>query len=420
MIRRTELPADQLTVDPVQSRDRAWVGDESDRQLAESVDADGLLQDVIVRPLDASAIGEQSDTTQDRDSSTEYAIVAGSRRYHAAMEAGYETIPCKVIDADDLDAAWKSLTENTDRRELSEQEIASQLQLIYELVRPREEPSNCPDCGETVDGEAALLRHCEQTACELPSDPEKGQQTTRAGSAESSNVSPQLVSGRFATERQALQYLARRFLGRTDENAIDLVEGHLRTAELPPVLQALFKAPSERSNEERTALDNYGIDARTRLGSGEGKSGTSREIVKLREAVEAEADTDAVNPTDAVLETVGSLKFDEMSEQELRRTLRDFRHEVTAELDEAESAGAQRETFRDTLQRRAEDLAETYEVVEPTRPFRKVDVLGPDTQQHSRWHAQVMERRDVSGHGELVRELYQERLETLANEEGWT
>jgi len=109
-----------------------------------------------------------------------------------------------------------------------------------------------------------------------------------------------------------------------------------------------------------------------------------------------------------VLETVGSFQFDEMSEQEFRRTLREFRHEATAKLDSAESAAEQHETFRKTLQRCAADLAEAYEEVEPVRPFKKVDVLGPDTQQHSRWHAQAMERRDVSGHGELVRELYQE------------
>jgi ParB/RepB/Spo0J family partition protein len=419
MIQRKELPVDQLTVDPVQSRDRAWIGDEPDRQLAESINSEGLLQDIIVRRLDASEIAEGNVTNHGSESYPMYAIVAGSRRYHAAMEAGYETIPCKIIEADDLNAAWKSLTENIDRRELSEQEIASQLQLIYELVRPREEPNACPDCGQSVNTEADLLQHCEQTACELPNDPERGLPVAEVEGEETSDGQVTSAAGRFLTEQQALKYLAHRFLGRTDENAINLVEGHLRTAELPPELQSLFKSPDERSSQERTVLDNYGIDTRTRLGSGEGKSGTSREIVKLHEVVATEADTDVVDPTNAVLETVGSLQFDEMSEQELRRTLREFRHEVTAELNEADSAGAQRDRFRETLQRCADNLAETYEEIEPTRPFKKVDVLGPDSQQHSRWHVQVMERRDVSGHGELVRELYQERLETLADQEGW-
>lgn len=402
MIERAEIPAEQLTVDPVQSREQPWSGDDQDRRLAESVDSDGLLQDIIVRPLDASELSKRSND-EDSQERPVYTIIAGSRRYHAAIEAGHETLPCKVIDVDDIDAAWKSLSENTDRRELSEQEIASQLQLIYELVRPREDPESCPDCGTAVDDETGLSRHCDEQGCELPESPEEGPPS----------------QGRFLTTEQALMYLTNRFLGRTDDGAVKIVEGHLRTAELPPILQSLFKAPGDRSEQEQTALDNYGIDTRTRLGSGDGKSGTSREIVKLHETVETKADSEAVDPTNAVLEATGSLTFEEMSEQKLRRTLREFRHEVEDELEDADSAAAQREIFRDALQRCRESLVETCEEVEPTRPFKKVDVLGPETQQHSRWHVRAMERRDVSGHGELVRELYQERLQMLADQEGW-
>lgn len=421
MIERCELPVEALAVDAVQSREQAWLGDASDQQLAASIATDGLLQDIIVRPLDQVELGEEKGGNWTSDSDPEYAIVAGSRRYYAAMEAGYETVPCKVVHADDLDAAWTSLVENTDRRELSEQEIANQLQLIYELVRPLDDPDTCPDCGTPVAGEDELLNHCEQTDCQLPGGPQQGppaSSTTGTDNDVSADASVGPAS-RFSTEHQALEYLAYRFLGRTDESAISIVEGHLRTAELPPILQSLFKTPDDRSEQERTALRNYGIDAQARLGSGEGKSGTSREVVKLHETVESEVESDAVTPTDAVLETVGSLRFEEMSEQELRRTLREFRHDVTAELEEAESGAEQRAVFQETLHKRADDLAETYEEVQPERPFKKVDVLGPDTQQHSRWHVQAMRQRDISGHGELVRELYQERLETLAEEQGW-
>ncbi len=404
MIERAELPIEDLVLDTVQSRERAWTGDETDRQLAASVAADGLLQDLIVRPLEDIDLG-----IDDMEADAEYAIVAGSRRYHAAMEAGYETVPCKIVHADDLEAAWTSLSENVDRRELSEQEIAQQLSLIYELVRPRDEPSVCPDCGTAVDGEQRLRTHCRDTECELPSTPEVATESAADGKP---------AEGRFATEYQALRYLAQRFLGRDDESALSLVEGHLRTAELPPILQSLFKSPDDRTARERTAMDNYGIDTQTTLGSGEGKSGTSREVIALQETFEDELETERIDPTEAVLETVSSLRFDEMSEQKLRRTLREFRHEVTAELEEANPAD-QQEIFTETLDRCASALKETYEKVEPTRPFRKVDVLGPNTQRHSRWHVQVMQERDISGHGELVRELYQERLEELAEENGW-
>lgn len=420
MIERRELPVEKLTIDVVQSRDEAWVGDEHDQQLAASIAMDGLLQDIIVRPLNSVSIATDGSSSPARplslggnNTDAEYAIVAGSRRYHAAMEAGYETVPCKVVEADDLAAAWASLIENTDRRDLSEHEIAQQLSLIYEFVRPREHPTACPDCGQAVDNEAALLAHCEDSQCDLPGDPVGG--PPDADSADG----PDAVTGRFPTDHQALEYVAQRYYGRHDEGAVSLVEGHLRTAKLPPILQSLFKTPADRTAQERTALENYGIDAKTTLGSGGGKSGTSREIVALHETVESQLDGDAVDPTDAVLETVGTLRFDEMSEQELRRTLRVFRNEVTAKLDGETSTQRQRERFTETLRTHAENLQETYEEVEPVRPFKKVDVLGPETQRHSRWHVQAMQNRDNSGHGELVRALYLERLETLAEEKGW-
>ncbi len=415
MIERCELPVEALTVDAMQSREQAWTGDDLDRHLAQSIETDGLLQDIIVRPLSETELNEttRTDGSGTETQSAEYGIVAGSRRYYAAMEAGYETIPCKVIGADDLSAAWTSLVENTDRRELSEQEIAQQLKLIYEYVRPREELRNCPDCGTEVVGESALWSHCNQTECSVPGDPIQERPASPAGDASGK------VGGRFVTDRQAVEYIAHRYLGRTGNDAVELVREHLRTAELPPMLQSLFKNVEERTAQERAALQNFGIDARATLGSGEGKSGTSREVVALHETVVSEMDTDAVDPTDAVLEAVGSLKFVEMSEQELRRTLREFRHEVSTELDDAESASAQQLVFSETLQRCVADLEDIYEEVEPVRPFSKVDVLGPETQHHSRWHARAMQSRDASGHGDLVRTLYQERLEELADEEGW-
>jgi len=391
MNRRVDLPVEKLTLDPMQSREHTWSGDELDQQLAESIDENGLFHDLIVRPLDDVDMGVTSDTDDSVDGEqdhnpeqpggiAEYAIIAGSRRYQAAMQAGYETVPCKVFEADDLDAAWTSLTENTDRRELSEQEIAQQLKLIYELVRPRVDPGDEDDIDEaSVDD---------------------------------------LDHQRFETEREALEYLARRFRGNDGKNAVKVVSEHLETAALPPILQSLFKDPEDRTAQERMALDNYGIDTQSKLGSGEGKSGTSREVVALHETLSDVIETDAVDPTEAVLETVGSLQFDEMSENELRQTLREFRHEATAELSTSAPV-EQRETFGETLQRHSKDAREVYEEVEPSRPFKRVDVMGPETQRHSRWHVQAMRTRGIETHSELVRRLYQERLEQLADEAGW-
>ena len=393
MIERVELPVEALTLDPMQSRAQAWSGDTLDQQLADSIEDDGLFHDIIVRPLDDVDVdvglhtGVTTDT-EDIDEShkkvetgsvdqVEYAIIAGSRRYHAAMQAGYEAVPCKVFEATDLDAAWTSLTENTDRRELSEQEIAQQLNVIYELVRPRD-----------TEQEVATIQPDE------------------------------LEHDRFDTEREALEYLARRFRGRDDDNAVKVVTEHLETAALPPVLQSLFKEPDARTAQERVALDNFGIDTQSKLGSGEGKSGTSREVVALHDTLESVLETDAVDSTDAVLEAVGSLQFEAMSENELRQTLREFRREATAELSSTAPVD-QPDAFSEALHRHSAEARELYLEVEPTRPFKRVDVMGPETQRHSRWHVQAMRSRGIETHSALVRTLYEERLEQLADEQGW-
>ena len=403
MMERAELPVDALRLDPMQSRERAWSGDEPDQRLAKSIDDDGLFHDVIVRPLEDVDVrasvdtGVTTDTDTDSNSDTvvdgdehreqsaeqaEYTIIAGSRRYYAAMEAGYETIPYKILQADDLDAAWTSLLENTDRRELSEQEIAQQLNLIYQLIRPRDHS------GDDEDRTAPI-------ALDLDIDQDH-----------------------FETDEEALGYIADRYCGRSDQSAISHVQEHLQTAALPPVLQSLFKNPEERTASERTALENYGIDTRAKLGSGEGKSGTSRAVVALHDTLESELKTDSIDPVDAVLETVGSLRFDEMSELELRQSLREFRNDVSTVLD-SETATDQREAFSEVLQRHTEELQELHEEIEPNRPFKRVDLQGPDTQRHSRWHVQAMRSRGANTHTELARALYLERLEMLAEEQGW-
>lgn len=389
MIQRTELPIASLVVDPMQSRDKPWIGDDADQRLTTAIDADGLYNDLIVRPFDAIEAGVTTDPSnsvddsyKETDTAGEYAIIAGSRRYYAAMAAGYETLPCKILQADDLDAAWTSLLENTDRRELSEQEIAEQLNLIYELIRPR------------------------------------GHDERNKSSEQPATAAFDLDHDRFETNREALAYIAERYCGRSDQSAIKHIEEHLQTAALPPMIESLFKKSEERTASERTALQNYGIDAQATLGSGEGKSGTSRAVVALHNTLESELETDSIDPVNAVLKSVGSLRFEEMSELELRESLRDFREDVSTALD-SESSTNQRNAFSKTLQHHAEELQELHKEIEPNRPFKRVDLQGPDTQRHCRWHVQAMRSRTVDTHTELARQLYHERLETLAAEQGW-
>jgi len=398
-IRRERIPIEDLAMDPLQSRRDGWSGSEADRKLAESIKSQGLLQDILVRPL------SQLETDASNADAT-YAIVAGSRRYHAALEAGIEELPCKIIDANDIEAAWTSLVENTDREDLSEQEVANQLGVIYELIKPREEPEACPRCGIDVDGEAGLTSHWGQSSCSPPD-------------ADSRDVNFNNPENRFVTDRQARQYLAWHYLGRTDDTAMSIIGGHLRTAQLPPLLQSLFKEPGQRSEQERTALENYGIDPTTTLGSGVGRSKASQVVASIYDTVDEVFDADAVNPTDAVLEAVGELRTSETSEKDFEKSLRRFRRELSSEVTQIDETTDQQACFREVLHSYSEDLREASDELEATQPFKRVDVRSPETQQHSRWYARAHAGRDVRSHGELIRELYQERLETLADEQGW-
>jgi ParB family chromosome partitioning protein len=71
--------------------------------LAESIKAQGLIQPVVVRPRLAGG----------------YELIAGERRWRAAREAGLETVPAVVREADDRDTLLLGLVENVAREDLS-------------------------------------------------------------------------------------------------------------------------------------------------------------------------------------------------------------------------------------------------------------------------------------------------------------
>lgn len=71
--------------------------------LAESIRAKGVLEPLLVRPLE----GER------------YEIIAGERRYRAAQMVGLETVPAIVLKADQDQAKTIALIENLQREDLN-------------------------------------------------------------------------------------------------------------------------------------------------------------------------------------------------------------------------------------------------------------------------------------------------------------
>jgi ParB family chromosome partitioning protein len=110
------LPIDQIDPNPFQPRsDFDPVELES---LADSIRVQGILQPIMVRP---------SPSAPDR-----YQIVAGERRFRAAMQAGLNEIPTILRDMDDSDAAIVALVENLQRQDLNAIEEAEGFQRLLE------------------------------------------------------------------------------------------------------------------------------------------------------------------------------------------------------------------------------------------------------------------------------------------------
>lgn len=108
-----ELPVDLLTRGQFQPR--VDMHEETLRELAESIRAQGVVQPIVVRPT-ARSNGE-----------TRYEIVAGERRWRAAQLAGLDTVPALVRDIPDEAAVAVALIENIQRENLNPIEEARSL-----------------------------------------------------------------------------------------------------------------------------------------------------------------------------------------------------------------------------------------------------------------------------------------------------
>jgi ParB family chromosome partitioning protein len=106
------LPLDALRPGRYQPRTRMDEG--SLYELAESIKSQGVMQPVLVRPLNAGR----------------YEIIAGERRYRAARLAGLEAIPVIVKDVPDEAAAVMALIENIQRENLNPLEEAQGLKRL--------------------------------------------------------------------------------------------------------------------------------------------------------------------------------------------------------------------------------------------------------------------------------------------------
>lgn len=109
-----EIPTASVAPNPNQPR--VHFAEEGLVELAASISEMGVLQPILVRPLDDG----------------EYELIAGERRWRAAQRAGLTSIPAIVRMTDDLSSVEQALVENLHRQDLTPLEEAAAFQQLIE------------------------------------------------------------------------------------------------------------------------------------------------------------------------------------------------------------------------------------------------------------------------------------------------
>jgi len=121
-----KLPGDELANLPLdllqrgKYQPRVDMRQESLQELADSIKAQGVVQPIVVRPVDGAAAG----------ASQRYEIIAGERRWRAAQIAGLPTVPAVIRRVPDEAAIAMSLIENIQRENLNPLEEARALERL--------------------------------------------------------------------------------------------------------------------------------------------------------------------------------------------------------------------------------------------------------------------------------------------------
>ena len=98
-------------IQPGKYQPRMDMSQESLEELADSIRSQGLVQPIVVRPIEGG----------------HYEIIAGERRWRASKLAGLESVPVLIKDVSDRNAIAMALIENIQRENLNPMEEANAL-----------------------------------------------------------------------------------------------------------------------------------------------------------------------------------------------------------------------------------------------------------------------------------------------------
>ena len=189
-------PAALLLTDlvPGQYQPRTRMDEGALYELAESIKAQGIMQPILVRRLEATdglqrlramqGQGDAADQALTRGDRPVYEIIAGERRFRAARLAGLDSVPVLVRDVGNEAAAAMALIENMQREDLNPLEEAQGLQrLVKEFGLTHEQAAQ--SVGRSRSAASNLLRLLQLALLAL----EKSTQITAANQIASRKMS---------------------------------------------------------------------------------------------------------------------------------------------------------------------------------------------------------------------------------------
>lgn len=122
------------------------------QELADSIKAQGVVQPIVVRPIDDKR----------------YEIIAGERRWRASQMAGLQEIPCVIKDVPDQAAMAMALIENIQREDLNSMEEARALQrLIKEFELTHQQAADAVGRSRAAVSNLLRLLELEDEVCTL-------------------------------------------------------------------------------------------------------------------------------------------------------------------------------------------------------------------------------------------------------------
>jgi ParB family transcriptional regulator, chromosome partitioning protein len=153
----TDIPS-TLRLDQLQAgmyQPRSHMDEGALYELAESIKSQGIMQPILVRPVDAT--GKHQPLSGKPAANQRFEIIAGERRSRAAQLAGLTDVPVLIRDVDDRAAAAMALIENMQREDLNPLEEARGLQrLVREFGLTHEDAAQ--SVGRSRSGASNLLR----------------------------------------------------------------------------------------------------------------------------------------------------------------------------------------------------------------------------------------------------------------------